>query len=804
LVAVSSVLQRERTALKLMQQLLVTRRDDLELGQLIPVGDLFDVIAEGDEPFSDAMRLHFDNAKRLYFQKLLPMLERRHRVSWQDLQAGTADPRAAASLRNDARLLKTLLLAALVPEVESLRALTPQRLAALNHGTIKAPIPGREAQMVHSRCRDWAAEVGEIKLSEDTNPVLSIQVTGIDVAPILENAASHDNPGNRRRKVRELLFRELGVSEGNDLFSSHGFGWRGTRREVDLVFENLRELVDDSRLRGRDGAWTLVLDFPFDDVGFTPQYDLVRLQRFKGSARTLAWLPNFFSHKAQKELGTLVRIDAILTGERLSEFAGHLSPLDQAQAKALLKNQQSQLQQRLRQCLEVAYGIAPEPRDAVEPVLTPGDQLYSLDPTLRPRMPVGASLEGAFEALLDQILGHEFPGHPRFETEVRPAVAQKIHAVIQEAVQAQDQRVFVADRSLRILMRAVADPLKLGRMGETHFVLGHHWRSHFNHKAAQDGGGGPLSVRRLRAWIDDPEPMGLPTELRNLVILTFADQTDHSFFSGTTAVKASLERILDDWELRAQALPPRAQWDEAVRRMSALFGKVHSHGLNAGSLTRLLDELGPLVEQARKPLTALVCVLEQRLRALGVRLEEAPRLTTARSALALVELVLAASGPDRVMAFATAEVRTSESAMQSLLPKTGAIEEAIRTADWPLFEAVWGLQDQRRGAAERIRERLVEILMADEHALALKPALDEQRGRAIALLSARVDPPPPPTPPPPTPPTPRGIRVIAADQRKSLDVGAARDTLRRVEQTLAEHPGARLDIDWRLFEREDG
>jgi hypothetical protein len=29
-------------------------------------------------------------------------------------------------------------------------------------------------------------------------------------------------------------------------------------------------------------------------------------------------------------------------------------------------------------------------------------------------------------------------GHPRFETEVRPAMVQKIHAVIQEAVQAQD------------------------------------------------------------------------------------------------------------------------------------------------------------------------------------------------------------------------------------------------------------------------------------------------------------------------------------------------------------------------------
>ena len=82
LIAVSAALQRERTALKLMLQLLVDRREDLELGQLIPVGDLYDAIAEGDEPFSEGMRLHFENAKRLYNQRLLPMLERQHNVTW--------------------------------------------------------------------------------------------------------------------------------------------------------------------------------------------------------------------------------------------------------------------------------------------------------------------------------------------------------------------------------------------------------------------------------------------------------------------------------------------------------------------------------------------------------------------------------------------------------------------------------------------------------------------------------------------------------------------------------------------------
>jgi hypothetical protein len=142
LIAVSAALQRERTALKLMLQLLVDRRADLELGQLIPVGDLYDAIAEGDEPFSEGMRLHFDNAKRLYNQRLLPMLERQHGVTWEAIKLGQADPTAAKNLRNDARLLKTLLLGALVPEVESLKGLTAQRLAALNHGTFRSPIPG--------------------------------------------------------------------------------------------------------------------------------------------------------------------------------------------------------------------------------------------------------------------------------------------------------------------------------------------------------------------------------------------------------------------------------------------------------------------------------------------------------------------------------------------------------------------------------------------------------------------------------------------------------------------------------------
>ena len=65
LVAVSSLLQRERTALRVMLQILVDRRETLDLGEIVPVGDLFDAIAEGDEPFTESTRHHFENARNL-------------------------------------------------------------------------------------------------------------------------------------------------------------------------------------------------------------------------------------------------------------------------------------------------------------------------------------------------------------------------------------------------------------------------------------------------------------------------------------------------------------------------------------------------------------------------------------------------------------------------------------------------------------------------------------------------------------------------------------------------------------------
>ncbi|MCI1192602.1 DUF6079 family protein [Calidifontimicrobium sp. SYSU G02091] len=807
LIAVSAALQRERTALKLMLQLLVDRRNDLELGQLIPVGDLWDAIAEGDEPFSEAMRAHFDNAKRLYMQRLLPMLEARHGTTWEAIKLGQADPTAAKNLRNDARLLKTLLLAALVPEVESLKALTAQRLAALNHGTFRSPIPGQEAQQVLRKIRDWAGEVGEIKVTDDANPLVSIQITGVDLEPVLAAASTNDNPGNRKKKVRELLFEQLGIHDSGGLFTTYEFAWRGTQREVEVLYENVREMTDDT-LKGRSGAWSVILDFPFDEPNRTPNDDLARLNDYRGgSTRTLVWLPAFLGPKAQHDLGRYVVLDHILQGDRFDQYAGHLSAIDRAQAKALARNQRDSLRIKLRGVLEVAYGITSEPRDAVVHHLSADQQFRSLDPTLAPRPPVGADFKAAFDNLLDQLFAHQYPAHPQFDTAIRPSVVKKVWPEVRAAVEAPQQRVLVADPATRRLVRSVVNALKLGQMGETHLLLDPHWASHFAQRAALEPQA-PLTVARLREWIDQPRAMGLPVELQNLIILTYAAQTNRRFLLNGGPYEPEVDRLPDTVELREQALPPAAHWQTAVARAASLFGLVSPEGLNAANVDKLVADVKAAATARRAAVADLVRAIGDRASRYASDPQGVPgdRERTATSAQALLAALTASDEVGLVTTLATATLETSEAAVARALGQAQAVTTALAQAKWTLFDAVRNLADHRRAAGEDLGRRLSEVLRHDEHVIPLQTKLDELTAEAVRLLAEPVAPAVAPAPVPPAPvlaspaPAPYGTSqvVVEENQKSDLDASSAVELLDKLKSRLQRDRDLELTLHWRL------
>ena len=225
-------------------------------------------------------------------------------------------------------------------------------------------------------------------------------------------------------------------------------------------------------------------------------------------------------------------------------------------------------------------------------------------------------------------------------------------------------------------MMHIAVPLRLGEMGETHFVLGRHWFSHFEKLAK------PLTVAKLRAAIDDPLRMGLPITVENLVILTYADQANLAFRRHGGPCTAKLDDLPDDLELREEELPAQDVWNEAIDRAGKVFGITVSPLLNASNASEFAAKLG---EAAAADMSACSELVE-RLASIGedfsIVEDKARRLRTARAISALVQSLNTLSGKARVERLAAMEPDTSLQAMATSLRKAGSVRDALQRTKW--------------------------------------------------------------------------------------------------------------------------
>lgn len=747
LVAVSSLLQRERTALKIMLQLLVDQKDTLRLGELVPVGDLYDEIAQGDEAFSADMKRHFTTADQLYRRQLRPVLEETHGLTFAAAaKLDYRDPKRVA-LRADDRLIKTLLLAALAPAVESLKNLTPERLAALNHGTIKSPIPGQEASIVLSKLRNFAGRCGQIKIQEGAaQPVVSIQLSGVDVEAILERANDRDNYGNRLRLLQAKLLEQLGLQETDKLWIEHTVTWRGTPRRCKVFFQNIRE-AEDEVLRNDGELWNVLIDFPIDQPGHGPQDDLARLDTFRtrqGSTRTLAWIPSALSQAAQDQLGRLVRLVHILEESRFRSFVQDLSPQDQESARSILRNLRDAQHSALIGQLTIAYGL--NDRDssgatAPDLSLSGEDHFQSLDTGLQPRVPAATQLKAAFEEILEQALVSQFPGHPIFDRDLRlnKSGVERVLAVLSDNLRCQDHRSLV-EKSDRVLVRQITLPLRLGEMGETHFVMGEYWRNHFHQLAAKNGILDGMKVGDLRRWMDEPRPMGLPTLLQNLLILVFAQQTNRSITRHGVAWEAGLQDLPDDCLLRMQELPTEAQWDQAVTLAQKVLGTVQLPGFVSGQNVALFNEkvkaaAGELAGPARK------LVAELRHRAADFQCgdpDRAPRILAAREANTFLDLVKNESQARLIAGMAELRLESPPEALASSLKSAPKLLESLPNLNLRAIHAAVTLPGELGQEGQRLRDELDQAFAQYEYAVAFLPAWQRIHDRAIQLLTKAV------------------------------------------------------------------
>ena len=258
-----------------------------------------------------------------------------------------------------------------------------------------------------------AAQAGEIKVSDDSaNPVIALRIVGVDTESILANAQALDSDSYRIQKVRQLLCESLRLDTSQSWVPQlYEMTWQGSRRSCEILFRNVREM-NPEEFRNTEGLWRIVIDWPFDEPPFKPVDDVAQIQKFRAREElvdTIVWLPWFFTDATKRDLGRLVLLDQVLSGNRLAEYGSHLSQTDRDQARGLMANQRDQMRTRIRNCLLAAYGISRTDTGAVDDGHDPEGHVISLNPALSPRPPVAADIGEAVEDVFGQALAARFP-----------------------------------------------------------------------------------------------------------------------------------------------------------------------------------------------------------------------------------------------------------------------------------------------------------------------------------------------------------------------------------------------------------
>jgi hypothetical protein len=822
----ASAMQRERTALKVMQQMLVDRRDTLTVDDVVPVGDSFDYIVQGRDALDPQIAALFRSATALYRDKLRPILLATHNLTEDDAERNPAG--LPAGFRTEDRLAKTLLLSAVAPKVPALKELTAARLASLNHGSIKSPLPGSEASVVLSKVREWNRRVPEIHISGDPrNPVIRVQLSDVDYESVVENAKGEDNEGRRRELIKDLVREALGVSARDpDVFGvyEHPVIWRGSRRSVDLVFGNVRDAgwLTEDHFRARPGTWRLVVDYPFDDPGHSSAEDLSRVDRLIESglkSRTIAWLPWFLSEERMRDVRRLVILDWLLSGsgERWTTNADHLSEVDRAQARAILESQRTGLREALRRAVQECYGAAaPSPGTLADDA---GQErvLVSLDPGFSPARPVGADLAAAFGNLVDQAFTATYPGHPRFEpgdVEATVRDLSGVYAHVERAVPDRDGRVRLEGDIPAV--RRVANALQVGMAGETHFLFGDDrfvpWGAEFERAAARDGvqPQDPVTVGQVRGWLDAMRPeLGLRDEVADLIVLAWAALRQRAWYRHGAPIPAPRPGgARPDMQLRPEPLPTPADWQAATSRAEVLFGIRANPYLTAAGVGEFTESLRSRLDALADPAAVLALRVEVAYRHLGLPADHPHRLPTARAGADLVEaLRRASSRVHLVETLARASLPATDTVVANSLSQAQAVTAAVDAFRWdrlaPLRAAETQSDERGRDAASTLKT-LRDAVAADEFTTRLGQVLSATDDAIFAWLSAG-QPAEPVLPPHHLGPDDIDIRIpkplAAASGRATRARGASSaDVVAQLEAFLNGHRDEQVVVEWRVQE----
>ncbi|MFY0572911.1 hypothetical protein ACN28E_55040 [Archangium lansingense] len=493
---------------------------------------------------------------------------------------------------------------------------------------------------------------------------------------------------------------------------------------------------------------------------------------------TVVWLPTFFSHSLERELGELVILEHILDGDA-RKYLGHLRVEDQSTTRADLASLRAQKEALVKRTLAQAYGLAMANDSAFL------DQSRSVDEHFIPllgdldiRAVLAGTMKDGFRQVVDTMLSKKYPHHPRFDGTVSASRMEKVGALVDKLLDERDRRMNV-EKGERNDLRAYADPLGITETGDVAVLLNERPFKEIEQQRQQAGIDMP-TVGNVRGWLDPQRTRGLPAEVQDVLISLYASWSGRTFRrDGKSYTLPRPGQLPDDVELLRPELPTQAEWTEALNRAGELFGvAIGGRSLGARNLSAFADKVKEKLREVGDA-AELPAALEPKIRD-WAEPEDAPRLATARASAALLQQLSRGDGASIVRDLASFTPKTSITAMGRNFTTAAASKRLLQEdARWIVLRQVKGLVgDAERGErAKLLLQDLAELLIADEVNKMLADGLGDLTRRADELLRVPTGRPQPPK-------LPVGEELVLEASNDLTDAKAAAKVLRELAERI--------------------
>ena len=736
LVDVTSLMQRERSALRLLYELLVLHYPDLPLGEFLPVGSAFAAIfPESGVEASKKVELMQD-IHHQYYMRLAPAML----AMLADEGTDFDDERRRAL----DQVVKTVLLAEASPRLKQ-SGLTIERLVQLNSVDVEGETFRGRVRVAETDLLALSQKVPDLQVAGQGKTALVRYVLGrVSLGEILNRARSKvDNPAQRFKVFWTGLKGALrldgvkGFEEGGPNEGDWDLTWRRTRRRGHIKLGNVREMSYDD-FDAPDGAFNVLIDYPWDEPGHTVDEDRLRatnVRKKKGVLHTVCWLPR---HMTPTELGVLTELAAVrylLSDAGQEDLLETLAPQDRGKVLDQAGIRENTLVGQLEDLLKEVY-------------VRHGEFLALISDVdaRRPHETLAENLAHITVLLMDR----RYPQHPDFLAEPKK---RDLQVLLEWMVDAGETNVSVGyDEQTGKVLRVIGQPLELVNLGQTKASL--RLDSRYIKDVLQ------RTDKDSVAWAPIAEHLrdtyGLQPQVIDL-FLAFLCLRDHRALNDLNGEPIAVDIGMSQTvrvRLQRGALVDAPEWHRLRDLGNQLFGlrrpPAHRSLQGQDRFTAELKEHG----QAKR---TVLQGLHQRIVHLGV--EEGGRLTELAEANSrLASLALTTTDSQRVLAeLLGAWPDDASDPLRSVVQQAESIRDALGTLNENARNNLGaGVGHPEIGAAVQDHLQALDGRLAA--AQAEQPLTREWvrswNERAQELIQKLIQQPPPPKPPEPPPPGP--------------------------------------------------